>query len=220
MRKIVASVNVTIDGLMAGPNNELDWHFRHWTSEMAEATGRELAKADTILLGRVTYEAMASYWSSTVFDLSIPREDMAIAEMMNRYKKVVFSRTLIRTGWENARLAGGNTRREVALLKRPGPGGEKNMMVYGSRTLLSSLMQLDLVDEYLLWVHPVLLGEGSPLFGKQEARQFRLAGSQAFSSGVILLHYEKDIKGLQPCATGYCSGYNIHSGSPGEAPSC
>src|SRR3546814_4052543 len=93
MRKIVASVNVTIDGLMAGPNNELDWHFRHWTSEMAEATGRELAKADTILLGRVTYEAMASYWSSTVFDLSIPRDDMAIAEMMNRYKKVVFSRT-------------------------------------------------------------------------------------------------------------------------------
>src|SRR3546814_17570923 len=100
---------------------------------------------------------MASYWSSTVFDLSIPREDMAIAEMLNRYKKVVLSRTLIRQGRENARLAGGSPRREVAILKRPGTGGEKTMMVYGSRTLLSSLMQLNLVDEKLLWVHTALI---------------------------------------------------------------
>lgn len=190
MRKIVASINITLDGFMAGPHHELDWHFRHWTEEMAEATGRELAKADTILLGRVTYEAMAAYWSSAVCDLSFPREDIAIAEMMNNYTKVVFSRSLVKTGWKNARLAGRNIRTEIAGLKQS-PHNNKNIILYGSGTLVSNLMQLDLIDDYILWIHPVILGEGRPLFLKPARQQLRLAGSETFSSGVILLHYKK-----------------------------
>lgn len=191
MRKIVASINITLDGFMAGPHHDLDWHFRHWTEEMAETTGRELAKADTILLGRVTYEAMAAYWSSAVLDLCFPREDLAIAEMMNKYTKVVFSRSLVKTGWQNARLARSDTRLEIARLK-DSSRSDKNIILYGSGTLISDLMKLDVIDEYILWVHPVILGQGRPLFRKPAVQQLRLAGSQTFSSGVILLHYKKE----------------------------
>lgn len=190
MRKIVASINITLDGFMAGPNSELDWHFRHWTEEMSETTGRELSKADTILLGRITYEAMAAYWSSAVLDLSFPRGDLAIAEMMNNHTKVVFSRSLVRTGWKNARLAGRNMRLEIARLKNGGSNSSKNILVYGSHTLVSSLIKLDLIDEYLLWVHPIILGKGKSLFGRPASRQLRLVSSKVFVSGVVLLRYE------------------------------
>lgn len=190
MRKIIASINITLDGFMAGPHYELDWHFRHWTEEMAESTGRELGKADTILLGRKTYEAMAAYWSSAANDLSFPREDLAIAEMMNNHEKVVFSRSLVKTGWKNARLAGRNIRLEIAGLKDSGRPNGKNIILYGSHTLLSSLIRLDLIDEYQLWVHPVLLGRGKPLFGKPAGQQLRLLASKTFNSGVILLQYD------------------------------
>ncbi|QEC51206.1 dihydrofolate reductase [Anseongella ginsenosidimutans] len=190
MRKLVASINLTLDGFMAGPRCELDWHFRHWTEDMAGITGRELSKADTILLGRITYEGMAAYWSSAFADLSFPRGDLAIAEMMNNHTKVVFSRSLVKTGWRNARLAGKNIRREISMLKRSGAAGNKNIILFGSGTLASTLMQLGLIDEYLLWIHPVILGQGKLLFKDSISQQLRLTASETFSSGVVLLRYE------------------------------
>ena len=90
-------MNVTLDGFMSGPNCELDWHFRSWTSEMAESLCAELNEADTILLGRTTYLAMAQYWQSKALDLSFPREDLVFVDMMNSYTKIVISKTLSRT---------------------------------------------------------------------------------------------------------------------------
>ena len=93
MRKLIVSMNVTLDGFMSGLNCELDWHFDKWTTEMAERLGEQLSEADTIVLGRVTFNAMAKYWSFKATDLSLPREDIAFADMMNSYKKLVVSRT-------------------------------------------------------------------------------------------------------------------------------
>lgn len=190
MRKIIASINMTLDGFMAGPRCEMDWHFRYWTEEMAEITEKVLSEADTILLGRVTYEAMASYWSSVVYDLSFPREDLAIAEMMNSHTKVVFSRSLVRTCWKNSRIAGANIRSEIARLKGDREDRNKNILLYGSHSLVLTLLRMNLIDEYHLWIHPVFLGSGKTLFVTPPVQQLRLLHSQAFNSGVVLLRYE------------------------------
>lgn len=174
---------------MSGPRHELDWHFRYWNEEMTEVTGKELSMADTILLGRITYETMAAYWPKATIDLSFPKENLPIAEMMNSHTKVVFSRSLRSTSWTNTRLAGGDLRREIGRLKNRADRESKNIITYGSRTLVSSLMRLDLIDEYLLWVHPVVLGEGKPFFSKSFPGQLRLISMEGFASGVVLLRY-------------------------------
>ncbi len=189
MRKLVASVNITLDGFMAGPNCELDWHFSRWTPEMADVQTQLLIAADTILLGRVTYTAMAAYWPGVSANLTFPRHDLAFANMMNSLKKVVFSKTINHLNWQNSIKISGSLAAEIYKLKRQ--RGE-DIMIYGSSKLMSGLMKLNLIDEYALWVHPVLLGKGKPLFGKLDGlTDMRLSNVQQFSSDVVLLQYVK-----------------------------
>lgn len=190
MRKVIVSMNVTLDGFMAGRNCELDWHFNYWNEEMAEHACKQLSKTDTILLGRVTYQAMARYWPYQAMNLSFPREHIAFADMMNNYHKIVFSRTLKTAIWNNSRLVKRNLNTEILRLKQQ---QGKDIIVYGSGSIVSTLMRLDLVDEYELWVHPVLLGEGKALFkGLQGQHGLQLLKTKAFSSGVIILYYRPD----------------------------
>lgn len=181
-------MNVTLDGFMSGPDCELDWHFKSWTSEMAETLCEQLNKADTILFGRVTYMAMARYWPSKAMDLSCPREDLAFVEMMNRYTKIVFSKTLEKAEWNNSRLVKENIADEIVKLKKQ---TGKDIIIYGSGKIVSTLIQLGLVDEYQIWVHPVLLGKGKPLFKSLQHRlRLELFNIKTFCSGVVLLLYK------------------------------
>lgn len=197
MRKVIVSMNISLDGFMSGPNCELDWHFQSWTKEMADSLYEQLSKADTILLGRVTYKAMAGYWPSKAKELSFPREDIAFANLMNNYTKLVFSRTLTSLEtclpegkWNNSRLLKGNLISEVQKLKE-GPG--KDMIVYGSGKIVKDLLNSGLVDEYQLWIHPVLLGQGNPLFKELAERvSVRLFRTKTFSSGVVVLYYSSN----------------------------
>ena len=146
-------MNVTLDGFMAGPNCELDWHFNYWNEEMAKCAGEQLSNADTILLGRITYKAMARFWPSKMKELLCPRHDIAFASMINSYQKVVFSKTMENTdpvvaGWNNSRLVKENIRKEIVKLKQQ-PG--KDLIVYGSGSIVSTLVRLNLVDEYILF---------------------------------------------------------------------
>lgn len=187
MRKLIVSMNVTLDGFMAGPDCELDWHFNYWNEEMARCAGEQLREADTILLGRVTYNAMAKYWPSKLIDLVCPKEDIAFADMMNNCEKVVFSKALRDTTWNNSRLAKQSIQKEVIALKQQ-PG--KNMIIYGSGSIVSALTRLSLIDEYILWLHPVVLGKGKLLFGDAViASGLRLIRSKTFGTGVIILNY-------------------------------
>ena len=190
MRKLIVSVNITLDGFMAGPNCELDWHFNRWTAEMAEIQSKQLSCADTILLGRVTYNAMGAYWSAARSDLSFPREDLAFVDLMNSRQKVVFSRTLTQLNWENSIQLSGNLGSEIYRLKK---SEGNDIIIYGSSKLISGLNPLGIIDEYLLWVHPVILGTGKPLFSKvKEPADMQLTKVQQFSSGVVLLQYNKE----------------------------
>ena len=83
-------MNLTLDGFMSGTDCELDWHFQRWTKQMADTLYSQLRMADTIVLGRITYTAMAEYWPARAKDLRFPREDIAFADLMHRHRKLVF----------------------------------------------------------------------------------------------------------------------------------
>ena len=187
MRKLVASVNLTLDGFMAGPDNGLDWHFQCWNDEMAESVTRQLSAMDTILLGGTTYRAMAPYWSCHFIPRNHHPDGSDFAEMMNTYTKIVFSKTISAPLWNNTKLAKGELAEEIASLKRK---RGKDIIIFGSGEIISALMPMGLIDEYRLWVHPIAIGSGRPFFRDLHLRlHLELFSSRTFSSGVVLLYY-------------------------------
>jgi dihydrofolate reductase len=180
MRKVIVSNVASLEGFFEGPKkNTLDWAVVD--AEFVEYAGHLLRTADTLLFGRATYQYMAGYWPFAPAD--------EVAEKMNNLLKVVFSKTLKKVDWKNSRLVAGSIREEVARLKAQ-PG--KDMVVFGSATLASYLLQAGLVDEYRVILQPVLLGKGSPLFkGITERIQLKLISAKAFGSGVVLLSYQR-----------------------------
>jgi len=182
MRKIIVSNYASLDGFFAGPNGEYDWFV--WDEETANYAKDLLSSIDTILFGRVTYELMAGYWPTA----SPPAEDPIIIDAMNNLPKIVFSKTLVKVAWKNSRLVKGNMADEVAKLKQQ-PG--KDMVIYGSGTIVSALSQLGLIDEYQIFVNPVVLGSGKPLFqGIRDRMNLELLKTKTFRNGVVLLCYQ------------------------------
>lgn len=184
-------MNITQDGFMSGPHCELDWHFKYWTTEMAETLCDELRHADTIILGRITYMAMAAHWSYRAQDLSRPVEDRAFAEMMNRYKKIVFSKSPALPYWQNALQVKEPPAVFIDKLKQQEGGA---LILYGSGQLVKELIDGNLVDEYQLWVHPEAIGQGKPLFRNPDAQNLELVKSHRFRSGVVLFYYKAERK--------------------------
>ena len=185
-------MNITLDGFMAGPNCELDWHFNFWNEEMAEFACDQLKLADAILLGRITYNAMAKYWGSISMDSSFSRADIAFADMMNNHHKIVFSRTMEKPEWKNSRLINYDINNEVRKLKKD---KGRDMIIYGSGTIVNALTRAGLIDDYLFWLHPVVLGKGKTIFKNSSIwPSLNLFKTKIFSSGVIVLHYKKEIR--------------------------
>jgi dihydrofolate reductase len=188
MRKLIVSINVTLNGFMAGPNGNLDWHVPYWNEEMSRVASEQLSNADTILLGRITYNAMAGYWPAQQASSYAAREDVAFSDMMNNYEKVVFSKTLTTvSNWSNSRLANRSIAREINELKQQ-PG--KNIIVYGSGKLVTALIRHNLVDEYHIWIHPVVIEQGRALFNNLHGRlNIHPYKTKVFDTGVVLMCY-------------------------------
>jgi len=185
MRKVVVSNLVSLDGYFAGPNGELDWHIVN--DEFFQYAIDLLDSVDMLLLGRVTYQGMVTYWTSA----NAIENDATIAARMNDATKVVFSKTLDKVEWgkwNNARLVKDNIGDEISKLKlQPG----KNMVIYGCGTIVSALTELGLIDDYQIIVVPVILGRGKPLFKDiSKPVNLKLTGTQRFKTGVIKLSYE------------------------------
>ncbi len=184
-------MNISLDGYYSGPNCELDWHFERWNRVMGARLLQELMRHDSVLLGRKTYQAMARYWTAKQSDPFCSREDFAFAAMLNGFPKVVFSNTLAEPEWRNSTIVSGKLRVVMNRLRKPVSGLHKAIFILGSGQLTTELIRLGLVDEYQLWVHPVLLGKGKPLFASSPGGySLELLQSEMFSSGVVLLHYK------------------------------
>jgi len=179
MRKVIAAINMTLDGFCdhtAGiPDEEIHQHYTELLNE-----------GDAILYGRITYQLM-EYWQPLVKNPSGEKtmDDFALA--IGKIPKIVFSHTLKNVGWESAKLATRAIEEEVLELKQQ-PGRD---ILVGSRSLIIQLMKLNLIDEYQLCVHPVVVGSGLPLFENINDRTIlKLIKTKTFSGGAVTLYYE------------------------------
>ncbi|MFC4586713.1 dihydrofolate reductase family protein [Sphaerisporangium corydalis] len=179
MRKVILAMFVTVDGFIEGPDQEMDWNIGNFDEAMEEYADEQIEGVDTLLLGRRTYEVFVGYW---------PEQTGAFADKMNGLEKIVFSRALERTEWVNSRVAADAVKEVEDLKARPGG----HMLIYGSAELAQGLMRRGLIDEYRLWVHPIVLGAGRSLFGDLGERiGLTLAETRVFDTGVCVLRYEK-----------------------------
>ena len=185
MRKVIYGMSVSLDGYIEAADGDLDWstpdeelhqHFNDWEREI-----------DVHFYGRRLYEIMAAFWPTADENPDAPQVLIEYARIWKKMPKIVFSTTLAQVGW-NARLARGNIAELVNELKgQPG----KDMSVGGAE-LASSFMQLGLIDEYWLYVHPVVLGGGKAMFRALRDRiSLQLVETRTFGGGVVLLRYQR-----------------------------
>src|SRR6266481_5136537 len=181
MRKIIVSEMITVDGFFAGPNGEINWH--RVDAEFNKFAIAALDAASTLFFGRVTYELMASYWPTP----DAIKDDGEVAERMNRLQKIVFSKEQESLAWNNSRIVTNIVREEIIKLKES-PG--KDILIFGSGTIVSALTDMGLVDEYRFFVNPVVLGKGKTLFANTKGNvNLKFVSTQAFSNGNVLLVY-------------------------------
>ncbi|MFC0776300.1 dihydrofolate reductase family protein [Terrimonas alba] len=180
MRKLIAAINMTLDGFCDHTAMIADDELHQHYNEL-------LRNADTLIYGRITYQLMESYWPTVVKNPTGNKPTDEFAVLIDNISKIVFSRTLKNVDWKNAKLVTGGIKEEVLKLKQQ---EGKNIFV-GSPGLIVASMQLDLIDEYQLCVHPVIAGNGLPLFKNINDRKIlKLIKTKTFSSGQITLYYE------------------------------
>jgi dihydrofolate reductase len=180
VRKVVASTYVTLDGVFEEPS----WSAPYWSDDAQLFARDQLWASDALLLGRATYEGFAAHWPTEEW---IEREG-EFAERMNSYPKYVASKSLEeRLEWNNSHLLKGDVAEEVRKLK--GEDG-KDILMYSSATLMHALMEHGLIDQYRIWVHPLVLGSGGRLFEPGCAKtELKLVDTTTLPNGVVVLDY-------------------------------
>lgn len=178
MRKLIAAINITIDGYCDHTHGIPDAELHNHYTQL-------LNNAGSIIYGRVTYQLMESFWPALVKSPTGEKSMDDFAMAIDNVPKIVFSNTLKNLGWKTARLAKGSPEEEVAELK-----SQYGKDIYvGSPGLISALTNLNLIDEYQLCVHPVIGGGGLPLFKQSNRAVLTLLKTKTFGSGCVLHHY-------------------------------
>ena len=184
MRKLIAAINMTLDGFCDHTAGIADEEIHQHYNEL-------LRNAGALIYGRITYQLMESYWPSVVKNPTGIKPFDEFAVLIDNISKIVFSRTLKNVDWKNSILKSGDIKEEVLELKQQ---AGKNIYV-GSPGLIASLTQLDLIDEYQLGVQPIVLGSGLTLFKNIKDRvNLKLLKTKTFGCGAIILYYEKTKK--------------------------
>lgn len=177
MRKLVASLFISLDGVTESPDQ---WQFDGFDDDMMNEMGVQLAAIDTVLMGRVTYQEWAGYWPTST--------DEPFASFINNIPKYVVSTTLDKVEWQNSTLIKGDLTTEINKLKQQ---EGKNIGVTGSPTLVRSLLQADLLDALHLQIHPVVANKGKRLFKDGDAlKRLKLVNNRTTGSGVLMVTYE------------------------------
>jgi dihydrofolate reductase len=186
MRKIIVTMWVSLDGFISGPNDDMSWVMVD--DEMGQYEDDTVSAADTLILGRVTYQSFAGSWPYVPDNPAASAGEKEYARKLNGMRKVVFSKTLDAVEWNNSTLFPEINPDDVARLKQE---DGKNIVIYGSASVIQALTTHGLIDEYQLLVHPVLLGGGKRLFKEGRAKTaLRLVETKTFGSGVVRLSYQ------------------------------
>lgn len=185
MKKIIAVEWLSLDGYFSDANNGTDWFVSD--DSTWEYLLKLFANIDTIVLGQVTYEMFAAYWPKPNPSDPNPK---ALIDFMNNSQKVVFSKSLKKTEWNNSVVMKDIVPAEINKLKQE---AGKDIVIFGSGSIVSQLTKLGLIDEYQFIVNPVFLGNGKTIFKSDEAKaKLKLLDAKKFDNGNMLLHYEAD----------------------------
>jgi len=183
-------MHTSLDGFVAGLNGEMDWI--NLDNEMFDFVATMTDQADTALYGRVTYEMMQSYWPKAGEQPNASKHDKEHSAWYNKVSKVVLSKTISEKGLDNTIVISDQLSDNINKLKQSRNGGRKNILIFGSPGASQSLLNQGLIDEFWLFVNPIILGQGMPLFKNiTGTTKLKFVESKTFPCGVIALHYEK-----------------------------
>lgn len=186
MRHLIFFTHTSLDGFVAGTKGEMSWI--KVDEEMFDFVGTMTDQADTALYGRVTYDMMQAYWPTAGDAPNASKHDKEHSAWYNRVSKVVLSHTLSQEGLENTTVISDDLTGNINRIKQQ---DGKNILIFGSPRASQSLLNAGLIDEFWLFVNPIILGQGMPLFQDiSGTTQLKLIESKTFHSGVIALHYQ------------------------------
>jgi dihydrofolate reductase len=178
-------MSTSLDGYIEGPNREIDWHMVD--DELHQHFNEQLKGMGAFLDGRITYELMASFWPTADNDPASAPPIVEFARIWRDMPKIVYSKTLQQAGW-NTTIVREVVPKEVAQLKAA-PGGD---LALGGADLAAAFMRHDLIDEYRIYIHPILIGAGKPLLPPSGPRiPLQLAETRTFGNGVVMLRYQR-----------------------------
>ncbi|MBK6953732.1 MAG: dihydrofolate reductase family protein [Crocinitomicaceae bacterium] len=187
MRNLICFMHTSLDGFVAGPNGEMNWIS--FDDELFDFVGTLADKADTALYGRVTYEMMQAYWPTAGQKPNASKHDKEHSAWYAKVPKVVLSTTLNEKNLDNTKIISNQLAANITQLKNQ---DGKNILIFGSPRASHSLLSEGLVDEFWLFVNPILIGTGIPLFkGITDPIKLKLVETKTFGCGVIALHYER-----------------------------
>ena len=188
MRKIISFMHISLDGFVAGPNGEIDWV--KVDEEIFNYVGKRISEGDTALYGRVTYQMMEAYWPTAADKPAATRHDIEHSKWYSKVHKVVLSKTMKDADLTKTKIISDNLSDRInEIIKQAGPV----ILLFGSPTATHSLMQLNLIDGYWLFVNPIILGQGIPLFKDiKDQIKLNLVTTRPFTCGVTELNYTVD----------------------------
>jgi dihydrofolate reductase len=186
MRKIILNLAISLDGFIEGPNGEIDWLVRDETIDFADILNEIVSDKDIIFYGRVSYDKWGNYQP----DENASQKLKDAYKLMHSKQKYVFSRTKTGDGSQAIFINSNIKERVLEIKQQPG----KHIWLYGGASIVTTLLNLDLIDEYRLAVHPVIIGKGKPLFQNIEQRHtLELIEAKGYKSGVTLMTYINQI---------------------------
>ena len=185
MKKIIAVEWLSLDGYFSGPNAETDWLVSG--EEVQAYLSKMFATFDTIILGKDTYKMFSDYWPKPN---PVDKNPQELTDFMNHSHKVVFSTSLEKTVWNNSDVIRNIVPEEIKKMKKE---SGKDIVIFGSGSIVSLLTKLKLIDEYNFWIVPVFLGNGKSIFKNEEAKsKLKLLDSIKFDNGNMMLHYKME----------------------------
>jgi dihydrofolate reductase len=192
MKKIISFMHISLDGFVAGPNGEMDWI--KVDEEIFDHVGKRISESDTALYGRVTYQMMENYWPAAADKPAATRHDIEHSKWYSNVHKIVLSKTMKgaglpagQAGLTNTTIISDNLAYRINEIKQQ---ASKEILLFGSPTATHSLMQQNLIDGYWLFVNPIILGKGIPLFADiKDKIKLKLLTTQPFTCGVTELNY-------------------------------
>ena len=188
MRKLKLQVQISLDGFVGRQNGDLDWMTWNWSEDIKKYVVDLTNSVDTILLGRKMTDAFITHWEDFVKNKP-DSEEYPFAKQMVDYHKVVFTKTLDKSVWENTTLAKGDVIDEVNKIKNQ--NSKKDIIVYGGAGFVSSLIKNNLIDEYHLFINPTAIGKGLEIFKDVESKlSLKLTKSTPFNCGIVVNQYE------------------------------